>query len=166
MSAQIEHPDYYNSGGIEAADFIDAQGLNFNLGNVVKYIARAGKKGSESKLTALQKAQWYLNREISCIEQLQEHQERIMKGMRPAVFDPEHYSEDAEDIVTDWDKEFSALFTEGMHERICSNSKQIYVVMREICPILDMLLIEENYDRPLTVHVRERLACVLRLIDH
>lgn len=68
-------------------------------------------------------------------------------------------------LVADWDKKFSALFTEGMHERICSNSKQIYVVMREVCPILDMLLVEEDYDRPLTIEVRERLAHMLRVID-
>ena len=31
------HPRYYSSSGIEAIDFIDAHGLNFNLGNVIKY---------------------------------------------------------------------------------------------------------------------------------
>lgn len=68
---QIEHPDYYNSGGIEAADFIDAHGLNFNKGNVVKYVVRAGRKQGEDTLTALLKAQWYLNREISRARQEQ-----------------------------------------------------------------------------------------------
>ena len=103
MSVQIEHPDYYTSGGIEAADFIDSQGLNFNLGNVVKYIARAGKKPGEDTLTALRKAEWYLSREITLAEyeqadreQLKAHHAEIMKGMRPAVYDPEHYPEDRE----------------------------------------------------------------------
>ncbi len=64
MTTQINHPGYYNVGGIEAADFIDAQGLNFNLGNVVKYITRAGRKPDEDAITALKKAQWYLDREI------------------------------------------------------------------------------------------------------
>ena len=67
---QIEHPDYYSSGGIEAIDFIDAHRLNFNLGNVVKYITRAGCKDSEDELTDLRKALWYLSHEI----------ERIQKG--------------------------------------------------------------------------------------
>lgn len=61
---QINHPDYYNSGGIETADFIDAHALNFNRGNVIKYVVRAGKKHGEDTLTALRKAQWYLAREI------------------------------------------------------------------------------------------------------
>ena len=52
----VNHPAYYQAGGIEA------WGLGFCLGNTVKYIARAGKKGS--RLTDLRKAVWYLNREI------------------------------------------------------------------------------------------------------
>ena len=43
-------------------DFIEAYNLNFCLGNVVKYISRAGYKGD--KLEDLKKAQWYLDREI------------------------------------------------------------------------------------------------------
>ena len=70
---QIEHPDYYRSGGIEAIDFIDAHGLNFNLGNVVKYVTRAGHKEGEDTLTALSKARWYLDHEI----------ERVQKGCNP-----------------------------------------------------------------------------------
>ena len=65
---QINHPEYYNSGGIEAIDFIEAHNLNFNLGNVIKYITRAGKKDGEDSITALRKAQWYLEREIKHLE--------------------------------------------------------------------------------------------------
>ena len=50
-------------GGIETIDFIEAKNLSYNLGNVVKYITRADHKGN--KLQDLQKAQWYLNREIN-----------------------------------------------------------------------------------------------------
>ena len=64
---QIEHPDYYNAGGVEVIDFIDAHGLNFELGNVVKYVARAGHKDGENKMTALLKARWYLEHEIELI---------------------------------------------------------------------------------------------------
>lgn len=66
----INHPKHYIEGKIETIDFIEDKGLNFNLGNVVKYISRAGKKKSkgisqETKaLEDLKKAQWYLNREI------------------------------------------------------------------------------------------------------
>ena len=65
MTEKIDHPDYYKEGGIEAIDFIEAHNLNFNLGNVIKYISRAGKKHGEDRNTALLKAQWYLHREIS-----------------------------------------------------------------------------------------------------
>jgi hypothetical protein len=58
----VNHPPHYKVGGIEVIDFIEAKGFGYNLGNVVKYIARAGKKGSA--LEDLQKARWYLNREI------------------------------------------------------------------------------------------------------
>ncbi len=62
----VNHPDYYKHGGIEAIDAIEAWGLGFNLGNVVKYIARAGHKTADS-LQDLQKAAWYLDREIKRI---------------------------------------------------------------------------------------------------
>ena len=62
---QINHPVYYQSSrGIEVIDFIEAYSLNFNLGNVIKYIARAGRKPEEDYVTALKKAEWYLTREI------------------------------------------------------------------------------------------------------
>ena len=69
---QINHPDYYSANGLEVIDFIDAHNLNFNLGNVVKYVSRAGRKNGEDTLTALKKAQWYLNREIQRHEQVQQ----------------------------------------------------------------------------------------------
>ena len=59
----VSHPSYYKTGGIEAIDAIEAWGLGFNLGNVVKYIARAGRKTKDG-LRDLKKAEWYLSREI------------------------------------------------------------------------------------------------------
>ena len=59
----VNHPSYYKTGGIEAIDTIEAWGLGFNLGNVVKYIARCGRK-SDNVLGDLKKAAWHLNREI------------------------------------------------------------------------------------------------------
>lgn len=70
----IDHPEHYTSGGVEAIDFIDAKELNFNLGNVVKYVARCGRKKSkkmsiEAKaLEDLKKARWYLDHEIKLRE--------------------------------------------------------------------------------------------------
>ena len=61
----INHPPHYADGKIEVIDFIEDKKLNFNLGNVVKYVARAGKKDKSKELEDLQKALWYLQREIS-----------------------------------------------------------------------------------------------------
>lgn len=59
---------YYKSKrGMSAIDFIESFELNFNLGNVVKYIVRAGKKPGESRLEALGKACDYLRYEIDCV---------------------------------------------------------------------------------------------------
>lgn len=64
----INHPAHYGGGDntYEAIKVIEAWLLGFNLGNVVKYISRAGKKGN--KLEDLKKAQWYLQREIEKLE--------------------------------------------------------------------------------------------------
>ena len=59
----VNHPAHYKVGGIETIDFIEAKKLNYNLGNVVKYITRAEHKGNTAE--DLLKARWYLNREIS-----------------------------------------------------------------------------------------------------
>ena len=65
---QISHPSYYKHDSVEVIDLIDAYNLNFNLGNVIKYITRAGHKDGEDILTALNKAEWYLNHEIERIK--------------------------------------------------------------------------------------------------
>jgi hypothetical protein len=62
FSDVVNHPAHYKVGGIETIDFIEAKKLSYNLGNVVKYITRADHKGNRKE--DLQKAQWYLNREL------------------------------------------------------------------------------------------------------
>ena len=62
LDDMVNSPAHYTTGGIETIDFIEAKELNYHLGNVVKYITRSGHKGD--KLKDLEKAQWYLNREI------------------------------------------------------------------------------------------------------
>ena len=59
----VNNPAHYTTGGIETIDFIEAKKLNYNLGNVIKYLTRADYKGN--KLEDLRKAQWYLTREIN-----------------------------------------------------------------------------------------------------
>jgi hypothetical protein len=58
----VDHPKHYNMGKIEAITAINDWKLGFELGNAVKYIARAEHKGNA--LQDLEKAAWYLNHEI------------------------------------------------------------------------------------------------------
>ena len=64
MSDAVNSPSHYTDGKIEVIDFIEDKGLNFHRGNAIKYIARAGKKNPQKEVEDLQKAVWYLNREI------------------------------------------------------------------------------------------------------
>ena len=60
----VNSPPHYRVGGVETIDFIEAKDLNYRLGNVVKYVSRAGKKDSDP-VQDLEKAAWYLQREIT-----------------------------------------------------------------------------------------------------
>ena len=64
----VNHPAHYTDGNIEVIDFIEDKKLPYHLGNVVKYVARAGKKDPEKTVEDLKKAAWYLNRYIELLE--------------------------------------------------------------------------------------------------
>ena len=63
-SEVVNHPSHYGgeNNPYKAIKVIEAHNLGFNLGNAVKYILRAGKKGNAKE--DLEKAVWYLKREI------------------------------------------------------------------------------------------------------
>lgn len=61
----VNHPEHYNRG-IEVIDIIESWKCSFCLGNVIKYVLRAPHKDKE--LEDLEKARWYLDREITQIE--------------------------------------------------------------------------------------------------
>lgn len=63
---EVNHPPHYTRHGeaYETIKVIEAWQLGFHLGNVVKYISRAGDKPGNSKLKDLEKARWYLDRAI------------------------------------------------------------------------------------------------------
>ena len=69
------NPKYYK-GKVEVIDAIEAWGLNFHRGNAIKYIARAGKKNKETEIEDLEKAAWYINREIQRLEKLKKSKDR------------------------------------------------------------------------------------------
>lgn len=64
---KINHPSHYNQhpSGVECITIVEH--FNFNLGNAIKYIWRAGLKGEEP-VVDLRKAKWYIEREIERIE--------------------------------------------------------------------------------------------------
>lgn len=62
----VNHPPHYNFGLHETIDVIEAWDLPYHLGNVVKYVSRAKRKGKE--LEDLKKAAWYLDRYITMLE--------------------------------------------------------------------------------------------------
>ena len=70
MTEQVNHPNYYGGedNQYEAIKVIEAWGLDFHIGNTVKYISRAGKKGADKELQDLKKALWYLERKIKNLE--------------------------------------------------------------------------------------------------
>ena len=67
MDKQTKTPSHYQ-GTIQPIDLINAQNLNFNLGNVVKYVWKTEKKQGENVLSDLEKAHNYINYEIERIK--------------------------------------------------------------------------------------------------
>lgn len=67
-SDNINHPTHYTShpSGVECIEI--TQHHNFCIGNVIKYVWRAGIKGEDTKIEDLKKARWYLDREIARLE--------------------------------------------------------------------------------------------------
>lgn len=70
MTSAFDHPEHYGgrANAYESIKVIEAWSLNFNLGNTIKYISRAGKKPNSSRLEDLEKARWYLDREIETLK--------------------------------------------------------------------------------------------------
>jgi hypothetical protein len=62
----VNHPPHYTHGPIEVIEIIEGFGLNYHLGNVIKYILRADQKGK--LVEDLKKARWYLDRQIKVME--------------------------------------------------------------------------------------------------
>jgi hypothetical protein len=65
----VNNPEHYGGkqNTYEAIKVIEAWGLNFHLGNVIKYISRAGKKDKTKLKEDLEKAKWYLDRFIGTL---------------------------------------------------------------------------------------------------
>lgn len=63
ISEAVHHPSHYNQyKDVEVIEITEE--LNFNRGNAVKYVARAGFKNEDTEVQDLEKALWYLEREL------------------------------------------------------------------------------------------------------
>lgn len=78
----IVRPAHYNMGRIEVIDAIEDWKLPYHLGNVVKYVARAGRKDPAKKIEDLKKARWYLDRQIT-LEEVEDEKAKQRVGPPP-----------------------------------------------------------------------------------
>ncbi len=65
LTEMVDHPQHYNQGKYEAIEVIEDWKLNFNLGSVIKYIARCDYKNNKKE--DLEKARWYIDRELQSL---------------------------------------------------------------------------------------------------
>lgn len=81
MSDSVNHPAHYQgfSNGAEVIDI--TENLSFNLGNVVKYVARAGRKTADPS-EDLRKAQFYLDREILRLQLVEDKRQYSIEALR------------------------------------------------------------------------------------
>lgn len=77
MSNQVNHPSHYNQGKFEVLEVIEDQKFNFNIGNAVKYLCRAGKKNPLTHTEDLSKAIFYIKREIELLNAIKEKREPL-----------------------------------------------------------------------------------------
>lgn len=85
----VNHPEHYGAADdpYEAIKVIDAWQLGFSLGNAVKYLARAGKKGNA--VEDLRKAVWYIQHEIGRLNREQAHAALVASGRIVAQTNPD-----------------------------------------------------------------------------
>lgn len=83
MNDPVNHPAHYKShpSGIEVIEITEH--MNFNLGNVIKYVLRAEHKGNQ--LEDLKKAKWYLTREITRLERASQVESRRQQAIRESL---------------------------------------------------------------------------------
>ena len=81
MAETTKGPSYYQRGSIQVWDFIRDKGLNFHLGNAVKYICRYGYKGNyDDQLSDLNKAIHYLENERNYLQYTRNRDPKDLSG--------------------------------------------------------------------------------------
>lgn len=106
-SSNVTHPSHYNSGKIEVIEFIEDLGFGpaFCRGNAIKYLARAGKKDPSKEIEDLEKAQWYVNREIEQLKAKKEGREPVRPNdMNPKTSATRFECKKPECIAQGWER--------------------------------------------------------------
>ena len=99
----MESPTHYTRGTVEVWDFIRDQGLNYHLGNAVKYICRAGHKSVAAEADDIKKAIHYLQNELEHLQPLPDPIPiRSSDSIPVGVRDPEWFGQP--DYATGFDR--------------------------------------------------------------
>lgn len=79
---QVNHPKHYGGADdpYEVIKVLEAWGTGFHLGNVIKYVARSGKKGDNPTVQDLEKARWYLDRKITALRNQEKADQLSRRG--------------------------------------------------------------------------------------
>lgn len=101
----VARPQHYTRGCVETHVFIESLGLNFNRGNVLKYLVRAGHKPGSDELEDLRKAQEYLGFEI--------HRLAAARENRPSQDRGEQVLKTQTINGALWERESYAVWTDG-----------------------------------------------------
>jgi hypothetical protein len=116
MHDDVSHPKHYTQhpSGVECIEITEH--LNFCLGNAIKYVWRAGLKG-EDPVQDLQKAVWYIEREIDRLQREDinwDEMDKIIERARHAMRDPDQVDDEDEEIeFDDEDDEDDEQTTDG-----------------------------------------------------
>ena len=87
MAQTTKGPEYYQRGSIQDWDFIRDQGLNFHLGNSIKYICRYGHKGdSNAQVSDLTQAIHYFNDELNHLQRSRNREDLSGRPLDHVVF--------------------------------------------------------------------------------
>lgn len=106
MTYDSINPNHYRGGRLfEPIEVIEDWGLDYHLGNALKYISRNGRKPNENPIEGLNKAIWYLQRKIEQYEQGLLDQEEIefrIMGDIPASVTPgsDEFPVTYDDVIT------------------------------------------------------------------
>ena len=116
IEQNVNHPAYYGGkdNPYETIKVIEAWGLddNFDLGNTIKYISRAGKKDKACLLQDLMKAQFYLNHEVKKLHKYDGNYERMKADERKARLLDE--KKELEEDLDDLKSRFADLQADGV----------------------------------------------------